>query len=267
VRASTVIAEVRTIAGFHALEKAPAEELLRHVTPHLERYAELVLCVDGLEVVTGGDGPGIAASLASIAASQGASEHTTAEFERGARAFPGSVLGLKVGLGPKARRPTLYVRAKTGLARGLDFLRGDPDRARALPELEAAFRRDGTSTLYGLGFLDTELGPLVKTYTIADVPADPVLGQGPTLPGFVSYRLGRVRLSREVKRYLPELDWSELRRHLPSLRWRAIADFAERELGWTRAGHLGVVREDDGHAELKVYVERIGAIPTDFSAR
>ncbi|HZS35938.1 MAG TPA: hypothetical protein VFF06_03880 [Polyangia bacterium] len=280
VTCADVRREVRALAAFHGLDAAAVEEALEDVAPHLYAYAEIVLAERGFELITGGRGRAAAESLAAIASRHGAPAAVCAAFLDCERAFPGELLGLKLAFdanvkpispsgtkvkpislsAEKVKPISLYVRTQAPLDEGLAFLGRLPSLAPAVPLLARALEEN--RVLYGLGFFAAEGGGLgVKTYTIGDVP----LPDGGHAPGFLSRRIAAGRVIAEVKRYLPDVDWSRL--EVPSDRWRALVDFAGGELGYRRAGHFGIVEREHGAPELKLYVERIGAIPTDFAAR
>lgn len=150
-----------------------------------------------------------------------------------ARRWPAAITGIKLDLGG-LEAPTLYVRTMTPWAEGLFWL-----LQRGLPALEVPAAR----TLYGLGFQ----GEVVKTYSLAP-------------DGFVSWRLDRLGCHPEHKTYKAEVPWRELR--WPDERWASIGALGE-ALGFAVAGHVG---ERSDTLERKVYVERVGGIPTDHRA-
>jgi hypothetical protein len=252
VRPGDVIREARALAKWKAVAGHDFEEALAVLAPHLEGYAELVVAEHGLEVITGGIGSALATELARLAAGRGAPRAATDAFVSCAHAFPERMLGLKLCFGPPHASPTLYVRTLAPRAGVIDFVRGLPGIAPAAAALDRALA-DNT-TVYGLGFSAQQGELVLKTYTIADVSA---LGSEER-PGFVSYRVAAGELRRETKRYLPDLPWNELppwyrdvRQHVPS----------------ERVGHLGVVEVEGSPPDVKLYLERIGAITSDFSAR
>ena len=144
--------------------------------------------------------------------------------------WPAARTGIKVDLAGK-EAPTLYVRTLCPWSEGLHFL-----LAHQIPGSVLSPAR----TLYGLGFQ----GEMVKTYAL-------------TPQGFVSRRMEREMLHCERKDYEAEVPWAEI--SWPDAGWRAIGQLGTL-LGFTTAGHIGV-RSDTG--ERKVYVERVGGIPTD----
>jgi hypothetical protein len=171
---------------------------------------------------------GDAASLAAEGSATAA-----ARFLGAAARFPAAILGAKID--PRRHdEPTLYVRTVCPWDDGIAWL------SRAL-ELDLS-RVPPARTLYGLGFQ----GEIVKTYSLAG-------------DGFVSWRLDRGGLLGEHKEYRAEVEWSAIR--WPDARWAQVGDLG-RALGFRTAGHVGT---SSGSGELKVYVERVGAIPTDRS--
>ena len=126
----------------------------------------------------------------------------------------------------------MYVRPTCAWSDGVAFLAAHGIDASAVP---------GARTLYGLGFQ----GDVVKTYAL-------------TPDGFVSWRIDASGLREDSKLYRAEVAWDEL--DWPDARWARIGALG-RELGFARAHHLG----ESSAGERKLYVERIGGIPTDRS--
>lgn len=259
-RVACVTAEVRALGELYDVDAAEIDAVVTALAPHLGHYAELVLGETGFEVITGGVGN--ASSLSSIAARFGALPEAMAAFEACAAAFPDRMLGLKLELGPTADGPTLYVRTMTEMESGLGFLASLPRAAAGVPALRDALVAN--RTLYGLGFSGAD-SLVVKTYTIDDVGGDSGAGRSEAAPGFRSLRLDGGTISAESKRYLPDVAWRDI--VPPTPRWRTVVDFASGALGWRLAGHFGLASRNGRAPELKLYVERIGAIPTDYAAR
>jgi hypothetical protein len=251
VHPGDVIREARALAEWKGVAGPDLEEALEALAPHLEGYAEMVVAEHGLEVITGGIGSNLATELARLAAGRGAPGITTAAFVACERAFPERMLGLKLCFGPPHAPPTLYVRTLAPRALAIDFVRHLPGIAPAAAALDRALAEN--STVYGLGFSSRQEELVLKTYTIADVSA---LGAG-ARPGFVSFRVSGGELRRETKRYLPDLPWSELPPWYRDVRQHVPVE---------RVGHLGVVEVDGSPPDVKLYLERIGAIASDFSA-
>jgi hypothetical protein len=262
-RAARVTREVRALAELYSVDRAEVERVIESLEPWFERYAELVLTETGFEVITGGVGDDARAGLATAASRFGAPPAVVAAFVACAAAFPDRMLGLKIELGPRADGPTLYVRTMAPVEHALGFLASLATVAPAVPALRRAL--EPSRTLYGLGFFgqDGELG--VKTYTIDDVAGDPTASRAACAPGFRSLRVVSGRMSAETKRYLPDVPWGDI--VPPTQRWRAVADVARAALGCDQAAHFGIASADGRPPELKLYVERVGAIATDFAAR
>lgn len=244
-----VIAEARALAAWKGVAHDELERALAALEPFLGVYAELVVAERGIEIITGGIGHGVAEELAAIAKARGAPAVTCEAFLACAAAFPPVMLGSKVCLGAPSA-PTLYVRTLAPREGVLDFLARIPEIVPALGALADALAAN--ATIYGLGFSSRGNALVTKTYTIRDV-AD-------ARPGFVSYRIVRGELSKETKRYLPDLAWGDV----PA--WAKDAAEAKALVACDRVGHLGVIEGEDG-PQVKLYLERIGAIPSDFSAR
>ena len=157
----------------------------------------------------------------------------TARMQSAVARWPSAITGIKLELAG-AREPTLYVRVLCPWADGVAWLEREVgDIARDIPPAR---------TLYGLGFQ----GDVIKTYALAP-------------DGFVSYRLDGARVHREHKDYRADVAWDDIA--WPDARWTAIGALG-RSLGFDVAGHVGQTSES---RDLKVYVERVGAIRTDRS--
>lgn len=248
-----VVEEVRALGQTQAVRPDELERALEDLAPHLASYAEVVLTEGGLELITGGTGAAVAAGLARIADTHGAV--ASERFLRCQEWFPDRMLGLKLCVGHAASAPTLYVRTMAPVTEVLDLVAALPHHRAAVPALARELSQN--RILYGLGFGKASSGePLLKTYTLADVSACGLSKR----PGFVSLRASGARVEREAKRYLPDLAWGELPEadHLARLRSLIPVD---------HVGHLGVIERPGRAPEIKIYVERVGAIASDWSAR
>ncbi|MFK7929737.1 MAG: hypothetical protein AB8H79_16210 [Myxococcota bacterium] len=250
----TVHGEVRALAAAQNLPNADVDACLRALEPHLDHYAELVVTHDGLEVITGGKGQATAIALAKVALDNGASQSVADLFLHLQARHPKVMLGLKVELGPQASSPTLYVRTQSAVDRTLDALAEHVAVPAALRQALAHHR-----VLYGLGLHDEDGELQVKTYTV-----DTVQMNGQECDGFVSWRLRAGVLTPEVKHYLPEVPWREISGD--GDRWARLLKVGQ-ELGFAKAGHVAITQVDGRPTALKLYIERVGAVPTDWSAR
>lgn len=235
------LAELDRVGRFYRLDAAPVAAAL---APHLGDYFELTLGVDGFEVITGGVGPTVARSLARIAAAWRSPRRTTEAFLDCAARFPGRMLGLKLAT-PWAP-PTLYVRVTAPMTDGTAFLAALPEAAGSVGEVRS--RLSGNQTLYGLGFSSAGVALRVKTYTLTDA-------------GFLSLRLGEGGVLPEEKAYA-----AETRFETPSPAWQRVVDFAREAFGVERFSHVGAKRLDAG-VEHRLYLERVGAVATDWALR
>jgi hypothetical protein len=262
------IERVRTeslmVAAFQGLDVRAIDGVLAELAPHLACYAELALTERGFEVLTGGRGATAAASLAAIARRHGAPDEVVDGFRACVAALPDRMLGLKLCFGPDAAGPTLYHRTMAPKAEVFALLAEMPPLEPALASLAEALA--GSATIYGLAFVPVRGALGLKVYTIGDVRADLAGGIATgTAPGFVSHRVAGGRASVEVKRYLTEVSWDRMR--ATSERWAQLIDLARGPLGYQRAAYLGVLECEGEAPETKIYFERIGAIPTAYSAR
>lgn len=248
-----VMDELYALGQAQSIPRAELERALADLAPHLASYTEVVLTERGLELIVGGKGQAVATDLARIADAHGVA--ASGRFRRCHERYPDRMMGLKLCLGPTAPAPTLYVRTMAPVAEVLDLVAALPEHREAVPELARQLAQN--QILYGLGFGGAHSGtPLLKTYTLADVS---LLGL-PARVGFVSLRASADVVEREVKRYLPDLAF----RDLP-----AASAFAHLGplLAAGRIDHVGVIECSGHEPEVKLYLERVGAIASDWSAR
>ncbi|GAC1394813.1 MAG: hypothetical protein NVSMB47_04630 [Polyangiales bacterium] len=255
ITTADVIAEARALGALRGVSGDPFERALTALEVHFQRYAELVVTESGIELITGGVGPSAGNALASIAVEHGASPAATRAFLACAQAFGARMLGLKLCFGSRPSTPTLYVRLRAPKSETMRFLAEIEEVAPALPALECALVDN--DTIYGLGFFDRDGALALKTYSLAGVTLD----GSAVRPGFVSFRVAGGQIARDVKRYLPDLRWDQLPVALPGV------DQVMARVACERVGHVGVVESEGRAPEVKLYLERIGAIPTDHSAR
>ena len=147
----------------------------------------------------------------------------------------------------------------------LAFLNGVGCAATELAERLAPAR-----TVYGLGFLSRGAESGVKTYTVTDLTEAAFLPLVTGLklewprPGFISHRVLGAAMLDEMKVYLPDLPLALL--HGATPRWREILSFAAAVFGRSE-GTLGIAVHPGASPEVKLYIERLGAVRNDFSAR
>ena len=261
-----VLSEVRAIAEFQNVDRAELERALGELMPHLNQYAELSLTERGVEILTGSKGEGAARSLSEIARRHGGLDSVAEAFLACDALFPGRMLGLKLCFGPDASPPSLYHRTMTPKSEALDFLASVPELANAITTLGPALEE--SRTVYALGFIPVRGEVGLKVYTIGDVRAN--LGGQPfggarTVDGFVSYRVSKGITRPEIKRYLTDTAWERVA--AKGARWPALIRFVKDALGYERAAYLGLLESEGAAPELKLYIERIGAIPTEYAAR
>jgi len=230
--------DVRRVARAYGLDVEP---LLALLAPFLPSYLELALDDGGFEIITGGRG--VARELASAAASLGLEAPARDAFLLAASRAPEVMVGLKVDAARRAP-PTLYHRAMLPLGEGLALLgeEGLPEHVREA----LAHRLAPAQTLYGLGFSTAGGALRVKTYVLGDVAGR---------VGFRSVRATAAGVEIDERVYEANAD--------ARATGLGCARRAERALGASVLGHVG--RSPARGA--KVYVERVGAIPTDTSAR
>jgi hypothetical protein len=251
--------ELGPIFRFYGISHEEVLQVCEPVLPYFSNYCELVFGENSFELITAGVGDEFATDVVNAANMLGTGSELTTLFSHCAAAFPDAVAGIKFCFSPgKKLSPTLYVRTKTGKEKVFHFLE-DKITANALANLQTALAPN--HILYGLGFSEKNENLYIKTYAITDV-AD---GMGGAVPGFISWRLLGDELSREHKEYLPDNLLENY--NSPDARMKKIRDFLLYEMGYDTAGHIGLLHEDGRHTETKIYIERTGGIPTDFSAR
>jgi len=220
--------DIRCVAAEYGLDASSA---IARVRPFLGHYLELVFASNSFEIITGGRG-----CAAALAAASGLLVAARAFLDTDLR-FPGAMLGLKVPVGASASA-TLYHRSLLPVAEATAHLARIGPAAADLPAHLGA-----VATLYGLGFSEAGGALRIKTYVLGEV--------GGRL-GFRSLRLGPAGLEADVREYTPDAGGDG-----------AAADHARRALGVERFGHVAHSKA----RATKVYVERVGAITTDYSAR
>jgi hypothetical protein len=234
------------------------EQAARAFAPHLSDYAEFVFGEAAFELITGGCGATKAQALAKLATRYGLHPHAVAAFEALAAQYPDAMLGLKLAIEAGPTLPTLYVRTKTSTAAVLPLLQHI-----LTAEENQCLRQtlQHNSVLYGLGFTG-HAAVVLKTYVIQDLQSFfPAHVPEPT-PGFVSYRIEAGAVHSDCKYYLPDVDlasWAPPTARLATIR-RALLTTPDLHM----AGNIGV---HSGTSAYKIYVEQVGAIATDFSAR
>jgi len=223
--------------------------------PWLQGYAEWVIRPQGMEMITGGRGENCARALAEIAERSGASADSIEWFINCHRSFPDSQLGLKLSAIPGGPLPSLYLRIKASLGAGMEFLKARWGRTSAILCLKE--RLAANQVFYGMGFFERAGESMVKTYTLQALPPR----RRTASKGFVSYRLSSSDFSEERKYYYPDYELQDLDE---DPQWKPVSRLIWRELGIRKASHLGVIVGE--HESKQVYLERVGAIATDFSA-
>jgi hypothetical protein len=210
--------------------------------------------------------PQAAEDFANWALQQGALPASVALFRSCNRHFPNRMLGVKFCFGSSTNAPSLYVKTKADIAQGLDFLKQEIGRCDAFSQLATALERN--RILYGLGFFSAGRQAGIKTYTLTSLATPMPIQKEIQAPGFLSYRIIGGQLQKETKKYWPEIDWHDLSGM--NDRWKNILAFVQNDLGYPKANQVGIIeREADGKnrpPQLKLYVERIGRIATDYCA-
>ena len=247
--------ELDSIADWYSYSGRLPAKLLEQ---HFHTYLELTFQPDRYEIITGGTGRHCCESFVKIAKLYGGiGEETIEWFISAYQAFPDSILGIKLPVDriDHAASPTLYVRSKCSRDTVFTWLLDCGMSAGVLNALAESMKDN--NCFYGLGFTESEGRTLVKTYTIDQVDA--------ATTGFVSYRIHDNKILPVRKEYLPEVPIDEFQP--PTSRWAELVDFLESIMNYRTAGHLGYEVDRHGISHLKIYVERIGAIPTDFEAK
>ena len=229
--------EIARLARAYGLD---VRALVATLAPFLGSYLELALDDGGFEIITGGAGIAFAQPLADAAAVLGLAAPARTAFLAAAVAYPNAMLGLKVDAAGRSA-PTLYHRTMLPLDEGLRLVAG------CLPGVaaEVAARLAPARTLYGLGYTMLGAELRMKTYVLDDVAGR---------VGFRSVRATAHGVEDDDRRYEAEA---------PVDASLSIARRAANALGVKVLGHVA----RSARRGTKVYVERIGAIPTDVRAR
>ncbi|MEN0064067.1 MAG: hypothetical protein AAGA48_18080 [Myxococcota bacterium] len=231
----TVFDEVRELAKIVGV--AVDEAVLSRLAPHAATYAEFTVSPHAIELIVS-DEP---RKVCETARALGTSNPALAAFDACIAALSPRMVGLKV---PFPRHgegsPTLYVRLLMPLDEGLSFLQS------LVPIDDLRLRLAHNAVLYGLAFMGEPL--IVKTYTLCD-------------DGFESFRLDARGLRPERKAYRASATVEPA-----TGAWGQVVA-ALRKRGRLRADHVATLEVGDSLVEPKLYFERIGAVPTDWSAR
>jgi|GEM_PF-4139317 len=250
---------ITAISRFYHIDASSVIGRLSTFTKYLENYWEMAFTTEGFEVITAGVGQKLSEKIVSTASTAGLSPSTISLFQKCYQAFPTAFIGIKFSFSNEdSPLPTLYVRAKTELESGMTFIEQNlqEDEVRAL---KLAFVDH--KILYGLGFTEKNQKLYIKTYSIQDVQIE----KSQARSGFISHRLSGGQLLNEHKVYLPEVSLPEIYESYPKL--RTLTDFLSKEMHYGIAGHIGALYQNGKVTEYKIYIERTGNIPTDFSAR
>ncbi|MDQ3108259.1 MAG: hypothetical protein M3R17_00045 [Bacteroidota bacterium] len=251
--------EVENICSHYGLTFHRLERIISPLKSSFEKYWEMVFASTNFELITAGEGNVFAQRILDVASLAGLSQKTLWLFFHCHLAFPSAITGIKVCFSKDENlSPTLYVRVKADVKEAIVFLR------KHLGEDEITMLQSALSNnkiLYGLGFSEKNGLPYLKTYTIGEVDTP----GGEKINGFISHRLSGQELSKEHKTYLPEISLENFQTDFPEL--KRLVNFLVSEMNYTRAGHIGMLHNENNTPEYKIYVERKGGIPTDFSAR
>lgn len=233
-----IAAELARLATFYGEDHSWPRII---ATLDLGHYVEIVLTVDGFEVVTGGVGR--EAELIDEARALGFPPEVVDAFQQCASRFPQKMVYGKVALGPNPAPSTMYVGLIEPWAVVVPFLSTLPGLDVALETLaeQAAERR----ICYMLAFSKVERDLVVKTYCLAPRPA----GGAKSDPFLISRRLRAGQASLEQKTYTAGVSWDDLP---ADGRWPAIASLGRSLFGEAYA----LVRSDDARGGVKLYVFR-----------
>ena len=259
-----ITAEIESIGRFYALDGSKVREVVGSMKFNLGNYTEIVFTATGFELITAGKGDEFSKKINAIAGSHGLPLTAAGLFLECAASFPSAILGIKVCFDKRSASPSVYVRTKCSMNEGYDFLQQNKSTIGDIGPLKERLRNN--KVLYGLGFFGSNGALGIKTYTIDEVGTlfPEVTGEKKT-PGFVSHRLVGGKVLTEAKEYLPEIRLAEFQ--APSARWKNIIAFLRNDLGYETAGHIGLLHDEERQAQYKIYIERTGGIPTDFSAK
>ena len=254
-----VVAEVLWLAQHRHVPLHDVRATLEQVRPWLSSYAEWVLTEDGFEIITGGVGPRARQAVCDIAASAGLSSSSVRFFRAVAEACPDVMVGVKVPFTSShsaPTSPTAYVRTALAKDDARQVLKRAAARAGwSFQPGDVVDEHPSCDTLYGIGVVDDDGAPMLKTYVLQEVGDD---------VAFVSLRLNAAGLHHAHKEYAADVEVKTLQ---ASPLWGAALTWMQGALGIDTVGHVG--REVCAHRadRWKIYVERIGRIATDRSLR
>jgi hypothetical protein len=251
--------EIDKIATFYGFSHEQIDEVISPLSEFFQEYYELVFASEEVELITSGKGELFAGKIIESALRAGLTHKSVDFFTACHLHFPEVVTGIKFRFSKKGSLiPALYVRVKCKMEEAMPFLRKQFSSEELKPLCEAL---KGNTILYGLGFSEKSGEGYLKTYTIGEVENE----NGEKIQGFISHRLSGNQFAREYKTYLPEVILSDFKTQNHVV--QNLIYFLVHGLSYTKAGHIGILHRDNEADEYKIYVERIGGIPTDFSAR
>ncbi len=259
-----VQSEALMIAKHQGMDIRHLQPALDDLTPHLATYAELVITKNGLEILTGTYGD--VNALATIALKHGALPEAVDAYVKCSQAFPEKEKALKICFGSDANKPSMYIRTKAPMRDGLSFLESLSVLESIFTSVQKLLQRH--ETMYYIAFTSRgeENALCLKTYHIGNTTTlkdQKKCGQDEL--GFVSYRVTTASVEPETKHHATHVAWDDVM--VRDERWKEILHFAEHIMGYKEMSYFGVVKRPAQPDELKLYVERIGAIPTDYDAR
>jgi hypothetical protein len=244
------------ICGYYQVEEGRVRSKLEPLAAHFQNYCEMAFSTDGFEFITTGTGIDFMNEVSRYALSCGLSVETVNLFAKCFEQFPDAHLGIKFSFGEKMVLPTIYVRSMTRIDKSFDFLQ---KHIADIESLKEAMHEN--QIMYGLGFTEKQGQPYIKTYSINSLET----GHDKTQLGFISHRLQAGKLLNEYKTYLPDIALPQIYEDYPSI--RQLTEFLIHDMKYKIAGHIGAFYQDDKISSYKIYIEKIGGIPTDFSAQ
>lgn len=251
--------EIEKIAAFYGFSREQIDEVISPLSEFFQEYCELVFASEEVELITSGKGELFAGKIRESSLRAGLAQKSVDYFTACHLHFPDVVTGIKFRFSKKGiQPPALYVRVKCKMEEAMPFLEKQFP-SEELQSLCDALKEN--TILYGLGFSEKRGEGYLKTYTIGEVENE----NGEKIKGFVSHRLLGNQFAREHKTYLPEITLSDYKTENHVV--QNLIYFLVHELSYTKAGHIGILHCGNEADEYKIYVERIGGIPTDFSAR
>lgn len=241
-----IAGSIRSLGAVLGLDPVPINAALEHL--FFDRYAEVVLLRDGLEVIVGG--VGLKRELLDAAGALGVPAQTMRLFDAFSSRFLGRIGYLKLCFGENPARPTMHCGAMTRWSEVVAFVAEEAAFVGVAKDVAAL--RDGASYCSHLAFSsDAHSGqPIMKIYWLLDQHGQST-GSHTRPPTMACVRIVPGGVRPECKRYWLAAQWSEAG---DDERWRQIIAAAQAEFSEDVFLCVGKLLVDGAATESKLYM-------------